>query len=81
MPGLYRAKPYGYRPVIRFQIDLGDVEAWPSDRLPGFTERLLQTLPTLHEHGCSYGEPGGFVRRLREGTWIAHVTEHVAIEL
>ena len=44
---------------------------------------MLEHLPGLHEHGCSYKEPGGFVRRLREdeGTWLGHVMEHVAIEL
>ncbi|MEJ2369659.1 MAG: acetate--CoA ligase family protein [Gemmatimonadales bacterium] len=49
----------------------------------GFTDALLETLPGLEEHGCSYGEPGGFVRRLTEdeGTWLGHVLEHVAIEL
>jgi cyanophycin synthetase len=79
---VYRGpNPYGYRPVVRFRVDLGGVEAWPSDRIPGFTDRLLELVPTLQQHGCSYGEPGGFVRRLREGTWVAHVAEHVALEL
>ena len=52
-------------------------------RLPGFNERLLAMILTLAEHSCSYGEPGGFLRRLREeeGTWLGHVLEHVAIEL
>lgn len=67
--------------MIRLQIDLGELEAWPSDRLSGFTERLLGLLPGLDRHGCSYGEPGGFVRRLREGTWLGHVIEHIALEL
>jgi cyanophycin synthetase len=75
---------YASFPVIRFRVDLGPLEAWPSVRLgPDFTDRLLETLPGLREHGCSYGEPGGFVRRLHEdeGTWLGHVLEHVAIEL
>jgi hypothetical protein len=79
---VYRGpNPYGYRPVVRFKIDLGRIEQHPSDQLDGFTDRLLELMPTLGEHGCSYGVPGGFVRRMREGTWIAHVAEHVAIEL
>src|SRR4051794_31716169 len=73
--------PYGYRPVIRFKFDLGDLERYPTDTLEGFTENLLQILPGLHEHGCSYGRPGGFVRRLQDGTWLGHVVEHVAVEL
>src|SRR5512145_580118 len=75
---------YAKFPVIRLVVDLGDLEAWPTGRLgPAFCERLLLWLPGLREHGCSYGEPGGFVRRLTEeqGTWLGHVLEHVAIEL
>ncbi|NCC33222.1 MAG: cyanophycin synthetase, partial [Chloroflexia bacterium] len=47
----------------------------------GFTDRLIELIPSLQEHGCSYGEPGGFVLRLREGTWIGHIVEHIALEL
>lgn len=71
-------------PVIRHVLDLGELEHWPTVRLgEKFLEPLLEHLPGLHEHGCSYREPGGFVRRLREdeGTWLGHVMEHVALEL
>ena len=70
--------------VIRHVLDLGELEHWPTSRLgDAFIEALLDVLPGLHEHGCSYREPGGFVRRMREdeGTWLGHVMEHVAIEL
>ena len=69
---------------MRLELDLGALEAWPSgEARPGFIDALLAALPGLAEHACSYGEPGGFVRRLREddGTWLGHVLEHVAIEL
>ncbi len=75
---------YAHFPVIRHVLDLGALEEWPTGRLgPAFVEALLGCLPGLHEHGCSYREPGGFVRRMREdeGTWLGHVMEHVAIEL
>lgn len=75
---------YALFPVIRLTVDLERLEDWPSGRLgPAFTDALLAALPGLHEHGCSYGVPGGFVRRLREGegTWMGHILEHVAIEL
>jgi cyanophycin synthetase len=75
---------YAHFPVIRHVLDLGVLEDWPTGRLgKDFVEPLLDNLPGLHEHGCSYKEPGGFVRRLRddEGTWLGHVMEHVAIEL
>jgi cyanophycin synthetase len=67
--------------MIRIKLDLGTLEEWPSNRLPGFTERLLSALPGLHDHGCSFHERGGFVRRLEEGTWLGHVAELVALEL
>ena len=72
---------YSRRPMMRVQLDLGPLEAWPSQRLPGFTDRLLVALPGLERHGCCFRSPGGFVRRLREGTWLGHVIEHVALEL
>ena len=75
---------YAHFPVIRLELDLGELEQWPTARLgPAFIDGLLAALPGLQEHGCSYGEPGGFVRRMREdeGTWLGHVLEHVAIEL
>lgn len=75
---------YARFPVIRHVVDLGPLEAWPTGRLgAAFRGSLLAALPGLAEHGCSYGEPGGFVKRLTddEGTWLGHVLEHVAIEL
>ncbi len=74
---------YAHFPVMRVLLDLGVLEQWPSAKLDGFVDALLVALPTLKEHGCSWGVPGGFERRLREdeGTWLGHVLEHVAIEL
>lgn len=72
---------YGYRPVVRFKLDLEQLEQYPTTKIDGFTDQLLELIPTLQEHGCSYGEPGGFVRRMREGTWLGHVAEHIALEL
>lgn len=70
-----------YRPVLEAWVDIGGLEECPSNTLPGFVDRLCAWLPTLAEHRCSYGEPGGFVRRLQEGTWPAHILEHVTLEL
>ena len=75
---------YAHFPVIRLDVDLGELENWPSVKLGrGFTDGLVAALPGLHEHTCSYGKPGGFIRRLTEdeGTWMGHILEHVAIEL
>ncbi|MCB2137015.1 MAG: acetate--CoA ligase family protein, partial [Rhodobacteraceae bacterium] len=71
-------------PVIRHVVDLGVLEDWPSARIgEAWIEALVEALPGLREHGCSYREPGGFIRRLREGdgTWLGHVAEHVALEI
>src|SRR3954468_3271997 len=75
-PHLYSASP-----MIQIQLDLGVLEAWPTNKLPGFREALVAALPGLERHGCSYGQPGGFIRRMQEGTWLGHVVEHVALEL
>jgi len=68
-------------PVLEAWVDIGDLEDFPSNLIPGFAERLQAWLPTLVEHRCSYGERGGFLRRLHEGTWPAHIMEHVTLEL
>lgn len=70
-----------YRPVLEAWVDIGDLEDCPSNTIPGFNERLCAWLPSLIEHRCSYGERGGFVKRLEEGTWPAHILEHVTLEL
>lgn len=70
-----------YRPVLEVWLDLGELEDWPSDRLPGLTDRLLSLLPALEEHHCGVGERGGFIQRLCEGTWAGHILEHIVIEL
>src|ERR1700730_18563860 len=75
---------YARFPVIRLELDLGALEAWPTGRLgSGVVDALAAALPGLADHGCSYKEPGGLLRRMREdeGTWLGHVLEHVAIEL
>ncbi|HZX31963.1 MAG TPA: cyanophycin synthetase, partial [Rhodocyclaceae bacterium] len=70
-----------YRPVLEALIDIHDLEDCPSNKIPGFYERLSAWLPSLIEHRCSYEERGGFLRRLKEGTWPGHILEHVTIEL
>jgi len=72
---------YSRTPMVRLEVDLGILEQYPTDKLPGFSSSLLEVLPGLNQHGCCYGRPGGFVSRLQEGTWLGHVCEHVAIEL
>lgn len=70
-----------YRPVIEAWLDIGALEDFPSNALPGLYERLTASLPGLIEHRCGVGERGGFLERLKEGTWSGHVLEHVVLEL
>ncbi|MES1999238.1 MAG: cyanophycin synthetase [Pseudomonadota bacterium] len=70
-----------YRPALEAWVDIGELEDYPSNTLSGFVERLSAWLPSLVEHRCSYGERGGFLKRLEEGTWPAHILEHVTLEL
>jgi cyanophycin synthetase len=70
-----------YRPAVEAVVDIADLEDCPSNVLPGFNDRLAAWLPGLVEHRCSVGRRGGFLMRLRDGTWPAHIMEHVAIEL
>jgi cyanophycin synthetase len=68
-------------PVLEAWVDLKELKDSPSDSIPGFNDRLIEWLPTMIEHRCSIGERGGFFQRLRDGTYPAHILEHVAIEL
>jgi cyanophycin synthetase len=72
---------YSYRPMLQARIDLEDYADRPSNSFPGFCSRLLSLLPGLHKHHCSKGYEGGFLERLNSGTYLAHIVEHVALEL
>jgi cyanophycin synthetase len=72
---------WSYRPCVRLLVDLRSLEDFPSNKLDGFTDRLLELLPGLKDHTCSRETPGGFVERLRDGTWVGHIAEHIALEL
>ena len=79
---VYRgANVWSYEKAIHLVVDLGSLEKYPTNTLPGFTDNLLQMLPGLREHSCSRGRRGGFVERLNEGTWLGHVAEHAALAL
>jgi len=70
-----------YRPVIEAWLDIGELENYPSNLLPGLYERLTAILPGLIVHRCGVGEIGGFLERLRDGTYAGHILEHVVLEL
>jgi cyanophycin synthetase len=70
-----------YRKLIVVRLDLEDLHDRYSDQIPGFYEGLIQVMPTLEEHFCSPGCRGGFLQRVKEGTLMGHIMEHVALEL
>ncbi len=72
---------WSYEQAIHLIVDLGSLEDYPTNTIDGFTDQLLTSLPGLARHTCSRGVPGGFVERLREGTWMGHVAEHVSLQL
>ncbi|GIE92682.1 cyanophycin synthetase [Paractinoplanes rishiriensis] len=72
---------YLSRPAVVARLRLEELAGRETSDLTGFAERLLRALPGLAEHHCAAGAPGGFVSRLRGGTYFGHVTEHVCIEL
>ena len=67
--------------LIVMKLDLQEMEEYPTNKIPGFKERLMKLFPGLYEHHCSEGRPGGFLHRVEEGTWMGHVIEHMALEL
>jgi cyanophycin synthetase len=72
----------GYRQqLIVMKVDLEELEEFPTNKLEGFTDRLTAAIPSLYSHRCSADCEGGFLERVREGTWMGHVIEHIALEL
>jgi len=67
--------------LIQATLDIEELEHQPTDEIPGFYERLQALIPSLYEHECSREKKGGFFERVKEGTWIGHVIEHIAIEI
>ncbi len=78
---MHGANYFSAGPVAIFRIALGEYDEVFSNELDNFASRLEQTVPSLQQHTCSVGEPGGFLLRVAEGTLLGHITEHVAIEL
>src|ERR1043166_8034277 len=67
--------------LIQMKLDLEEMEQRPTNKIPGFRERLEKLIPSLYEHRCSEEGPGGFFHRVDEGTWMGHVIEHIALEI
>ncbi len=67
--------------LIVMVLDLKEMEELPSNKIDGFKDRLVKMFPTMYEHRCSVGTPGGFFQRVEEGTWMGHIIEHIALEV
>lgn len=67
--------------LIVMTLDLEELEDFPTNKIEGFYDRLTAMFPSMHEHRCSVGTPGGFFQRVEEGTWMGHVIEHIALEI
>ncbi len=67
--------------LIVMLLDLEELEEQPTDCIPGFYERITTLIPSLKEHRCSEGVRGGFFKRIKDGTWMGHVIEHIALEI
>jgi cyanophycin synthetase len=79
---VYRGPNYwNYDPAIKLIVDLGVLEQFPTNTIPGFVDGLLSMLPAVGQHTCGTGRVGGFTDRLHEGTWVGHVAEHIALQL
>src|SRR5438309_8779635 len=67
--------------LIVMKLDIGELEEKPTNKIHGFADRLEKLMPLLKMHRCSTDHPGGFLERVREGTWMGHVIEHIALGL
>ncbi len=67
--------------LIVMVLDLEAMEDYPTNKIPGFTDRLKEKFPSMYSHRCSEGCEGGFFMRVVEGTWMGHVVEHIALEI
>lgn len=70
-----------WKKLIQMRLDLVEMEDRPTNTINGFLERIESLLPSLYEHECSEGKVGGFFERVRMGTWMGHVVEHIALEI
>jgi cyanophycin synthetase len=67
--------------LIHMVLDLGDWEEFPSDKIPEFYKNIKKYLPSMNDHRCSEGRKGGFFYRVKRGTWLGHIIEHIALEI
>lgn len=67
--------------LVHMILDLGEWENFPSNKIPNFYQNMKKYLPSIKDHRCSENRKNGFFYRVKLGTWIGHITEHIALEL
>ncbi len=67
--------------LIQMRLDLEELEQSPTNKIDGFSERLEKMFPSMFSHRCSESVAGGFFMRVKDGTWMGHVIEHIALEI
>ena len=67
--------------LIVMKLDLEHLEELPTNKIDGFSERIEAMFPSMKSHRCSKTYEGGFFERVKEGTWMGHVIEHIALEI
>ncbi|MDU1604846.1 MAG: cyanophycin synthetase [Clostridium sp.] len=72
---------YSHKKCIRIDVDLEGYSEIPSKKIPNFNFNIVEILPELKKHRCGIDEEGGFVKRLEEGTYLAHICEHCIIAI
>lgn len=72
---------YSHKKCIRLDVDLEGYCETPSKEIEGFNDELVKMIPELYTHRCGIDEDGGFVKRLKEGTYLAHICEHIIIAI
>lgn len=72
---------YSHKPVLQLVVDLDYLDKKTTNDFYKFNDCLLELFPNIIEHYCGLGKYGGFVERIREGTYLGHVIEHLTLEL
>lgn len=67
--------------VYEVELDLRHWDSVDTLAVPQFKSRLFGAIPSLMAHKCMAGKQGGFYREVSQGTGLAHVIEHVILEL
>ena len=72
---------YSHKKCIRLNVDLEGYCETPSNKIEDFNFNLVNMIPELRTHRCGIDEDEGFIKRLNEGTYLAHICEHIILAI